>query len=339
MPKRTNISKFIPLILTISMIIFFVISFSRGKSIVQKSEKEINPALQLVESEAKKYVLREMDPKTGLIRWDLSAKEGNTESNLQSATINDIKAHVYKEKEVVFELSAPHAKANSLTKEICLFGKVTTKNRAGDFLLESNQLSLGMGTSIEAQKGFNLSLKNNGTVKGESALVNDDQSKITVTKLEEAVFKDIQLSGENVYIEKNSKGEISSALINNGGKIILKNNDTLSADTIKWDNSGNIEASSNVVYNSEEKLVKAGYLKITPDKKVLAKNNVSIVHGKTECYGNTLSYGNNSFIVITGNPGAIQGDKKILADKIVYDVNSKKVQAVGNVRTIINHKA
>ena len=178
MLKQKNISKFIPLILTISIIVFFTVSFFRGKSIVQKSEKEINPNQQLAESEAKKYVLKEIDPKTGQIRWDLSAKEGNTENNLQSAVINDIKAHVYKNKEIVFELSAPHAKANSLTRGIYLFGEVVTKDRDGNFLLKSKQISLGMGTSIEAQKGFNLSLKNNGTVKGESALINDDQSKL-----------------------------------------------------------------------------------------------------------------------------------------------------------------
>ena len=338
MPKQ--ISKFIPLILVISIVTFFTFSFFRGKSIVQKSEKEVNLTQQLVESEAKKYILKEIDPKTGLTRWDLSAKDGNTENNLQSAVINDIKAHVYKDKVVVFELSAPHAKANSLTKGIYLFGNVITKDKNGDFLLKSKQISLGMGTSIEAQKGFDLYLKNNGTVKGESALVNEDQSKITVTKLEEALFKDIRLSGENVYIEKNKEGEVASTLIKGGGKIILvKNNDTLSADTIKWDISGNIEASNNVVYNSGDKVFKADHLTISPDKKVFAKNNVSIIHADTECTGSSLSFTNNSFIIITGNPTAIQGNKKILADKIVYDVNSKKVQAIGNVRTITNRKA
>src|SRR3989338_6847801 len=335
MPKY--ISKSIPLLLTLSVIIFFTISFFRGKSIVQKSEKEINPKLQIAESEAKKYILKEIDPKTGQIRWDLSAKEGNTEKDLQSAVINDIKAHVYKNKEIIFELSAPHAKANSLTKGIYLFGEVITKDRDGNFLLKSKQISLGMGTSIEAQKGFDLYLKTNGTVKGESALINDDQSKITVTKLEEALFKDIKLSGENVYIEKNSKGEIVSAIVENGGKIILKNNDTLTADTIKWDISENIEAAANVIYISGDKVFKAGTLTISPDKKVFAKSSVSIVHGKTECYGNSLNYENN-FIIITGSPGAVQGNKKILADKIIYDVNSRKVQAVGNVRTLASHK-
>ena len=336
MPKQ--ISKFVPLILTLSVVIFFTFSFFRGQLIVQKSEKDIDPKLQLTESEAKKYVLKEIDSQTGQIRWDLSAKEGNTESNLQSAVINDIKAHVYKNKEVVFELYAPHARANSQTKEIYLFGEVVTKDKKGDFLLKSKQLALGMGTWIEAQKGFNLYLKNNGTVKGESALVNDNQSKITVTRLEEALFKDIRLSGNNVYIEKDKNGEISSAIIKNSGKIILKNNDTLSADTIKWDKSGNIKASDNVIYNSADKVFKAGYLTITPDKKVFAKNNVSIIHGETRCYGDILSYENSSFIVITGTPQAIQGDKKILADKIIYDINLKKIQALGNVRTIVNNK-
>ncbi len=339
MSKKSNIPKFIPLILTVSTIVFFTIAFIRGRAMVEKSEKEINPKLQLVESEAKKYILKEIDPQSGQIRWDLSAEEGSTENDLQSAVINNVKAHVYKNKEIVFELSAPHARANSLTKEISLFDKVITKDKEGNFLLKSKEVSLGMGTSIEAQKGFDLSLKNNGTVKGERVLVNDDQSKITVTKLKEAIFKDIKLSGENVYLEKNNKGEIAIAIIKNGGRIILKDNDTLSAGTIKWDNLGNIEATTNVIYNSGDKIFKAGYLTITPDKKVFAKDNVDIIHGDTECYGNSLTYGNNSLIVITGNPTAIQGDKKILADKIVYDVNSKKVQAVGNVRTIVNQKA
>ena len=338
MPKKMNKSKFIPIVLTAATIMFFAFSFIRGRSIVQKSEKEINPNLQLVESEAKKYVLKEIDSKTGLIRWDLTAKEGNTENNLQATIINDIKARVYKGKEIVFELTAPHAKANSLTKDISLFGDVTTKDKKGDFLLKSKEISLGMGTSIEAHKGFDLELKNNGTVKGERVLVNDDQSKIIVTKLAEAVFKDIKFSGENVYIERNMSGEIASAIIENGGEITLKNNDTLTAGKIKWDNSGSVEAVSNVIYNSGDKIFKAGYLTISPDKKVFAKNGVSITHAETQCYGDSLSFENNSFVIITGTPRAVQGDKTILADRIIYDVNLKKVQAVGNVRTVTNVK-
>ena len=333
---KINKSNFIPIIVTILTIAFFAFSFFGGRSIVQKSEKEINPNQQLLESEAKKYVLKEIDSKSGLTRWDLSANEGSTENNLQSAVINDIKAHVYKNNEISFELSAPHAKANSLTKGIYLFGDVITKDKNGKFLLKSVQLSLGMGTSIEAQEGFDLYLKDNGTIKGKSAIINDDQSKITVTELEEALFKDIKLSGKNVYIERSPSGEASTAVIENGGKIILKNNDSLIAGQIKWDKSGNIEASGNVIYNSGDKVFKAGYLTVSPDKKVFAKNGVSIVHGETECSGQSLIFQDNSFIVIIGNPKAVQGDKTILADKIVYDVNLKKVQAVGNVRTVMN---
>lgn len=339
MLKQKTISKLLPSIVILSVIIFFGFAFFRGKSIVQKSEKEINPGQVQVESNAKEYVLREIDSKSGLVRWDLSAEESSTENDLQSAIINNIKAHVYKGKEIAFELSAPHAKANSLTKEIYLFGDVTTKDKSGEFVLMSKQISLGMGTSIEAQKGFNLYLKNNGTVIGESALINDDHSKITVTDLKEALFNDIKLSGKNVYIEKDKSSGISIATITNGGTIILKNNDTLTADLIKWKKSGEIEASNNVIYTSGDKLFKAGILTITPDKKVLAKGHVSIKHGDTECYGDSLSYGNDSIITITGNPKAVQGEKEILADKILYDLNLRKVQATGNVRTLVNQKA
>lgn len=318
---------------------FFGFSFFRGKSIVQKSEKEINPSQVQVESNAKEYVLREIDSKSGLVRWDLSAKESSTENGLQSAIINDIKAHVYRGKEIAFELSAPHAKANSLTKEIYLFGNVTTKDQSGEFILMSKQISLGMGTSIEAQNGFNLYLKNNGTVIGESALINDDHSKITVTDLKEALFNDIKLSGKTVYIEKDKSSGISIATITNGGTIVLKNNDTLTANSIKWKKSGEIEASTNVVYSSGDKLFKAELLTITTDKKVFAKGHVSIKHGDTECYGDSLNYGNDSIITITGRPKAVQGDKEILADKILYDLNLRKVQATGNVRTLVNQKA
>ena len=333
------LSKFFPVILIIVMIVFFTIAFIKGKSIVKKSETEIDSKSQTVESEAKEYSLQEIDSNTGLIRWDLTAKEGNTENNLQSTIINDIKARVYKDKEVVFELSAPHARANSLTKEIYLFDEVITKDTNGKFLLKSKQISLGMGTSIEAQKGFNLELKDSGTVKGEKALINDEQNKITVTNLDEALFKDIKLSGKNVYIERNNKGEIASANIEGGGRIVLKNNDVLQANVIKWKNGGTTEAFGEVVYNSGDKTFTANYLTITADKKVYAKNNVSIVHGDTKCLGASLAYENNSFVVITGSPKAIQGDKEILADKIVYDINLKKVQAIGNVRTIVNQKA
>ncbi len=339
MSKKTNLSNLFPLILTVVVIVFFTVSFIKGKSIVKKSEIEIDSNSQVVESEAKEYSLQEIDSKTGLVRWDLTAKEGNTENNLQSTVVNDIKARVYKDKEVVFELSAPHARANSLTKEIYLFDEVITKDKNGKFLLKSKQIALGMGTSIEAQEGFDLELKDSGIVKGEKALINDEQNKITVTNLDEALFEDIKLSGKNVYIERDNKGGILSTKIENGGKITLKNNDVLQANIIKWKNKGTTEAFGKVVYNSGDKIFTADYLTITADKKIYAKNNVSIIHEGTKCFGDSLTYENNSFIVITGKPKAIQGDKEILADKIVYDINLKKIQAVGNVRTMVNQKA
>lgn len=336
--NKKQLSKFFPAILTVVIVVFFTISFIRGKSIVKKSEKEINATSQVVESEAKEYALKEIDSETGQVRWSLTAKEGSTVNNLQAAIINDIKANVYKDNEIVFELTAPQAKANSNTKEIYLFGDVITKDKSGNFLLKSTQISLGMGTSIEAQKGFNLELKDRGTVKGQSALINDKQDKITVIDLEEAIFKDLKLSGKNVYLERDNNGEVISANIEHGGKIILKNNSTLQASIIKWKNQGDTEAFGMVTYHSEDKTFNADYIKITKDKKIFAKNNVTIIHGNTRCFGNLLTFENNSFIIITGKPRAIQGDKEILADKIVYDINLRKVQATGNVKTLANQK-
>lgn len=348
MLKKFKILKSFPFILASGMTIIFIVSFIRGSSIVKKSEKELNPGKQISEAQAAKYSLKEVDTKTGQLRWQLTAKEGSTEENLQAALIKDITAEVYKNNEVVFELSAPFARANASTKEIYLFGEVTATDKSGNFLLNSTQIALGMGTSIEAQKGFNLLLKGSGTVSGESALINDDQTKIIVKELKEATFKDIILSGEKVLIEKDQKGNLTSAIISEGGKIIFKDkkdpknqaNNTLSGNTIKWQKQGEggeVEASDNVVYTSEDKIFKAGYLLLKPDKKIYAKNNVTILHGQTQCYGNDLKFENNSFIVLSGNPKAIQGNKQITADKIVYDINTEKVEATGNVKTIVTN--
>ena len=337
MINRITFSKLIPFLVVGSTVVLFVMAFIRGNLIVQKSEKELNPEEQNGEAQAKEYILKEIDAKTGQLRWKLTAREGESKDNLQGVLIKDINAEVYKNNSIVFKLFAPYAKANAESKEILLFGEVVVKDNNENFLLTANELSLGMGTSIEAQKGFNLTLKDSGTVKGDSALINDDQSQIIVKKLQEGQFKDIILSGENVYIEKSPKGEISKARISNNGRIILKNktNDNLSAETIIWTKDGKVEAINNVVYNSEDKVFKAGYLLINPDKKVSAKNNVNVTHGQTRCYGDSLIYENNSLVVITGRPKAIQGDKQIIADKIVYDITNRKVQALGNVKTIV----
>lgn len=332
--------KLIPLIVLVLITTFFTISFIRGNILVKSSEKELNPKKQIDEVQTKKYLLKEIDAKTGLIRWELTAKEGTTENNLQSAIIKDIKAEVYKDNEVVFELSAPFAKANSSTKEIYLFGDVIAKDKNSKFLLHSNQLALGMGTSIEAQKGFNLHFNGSGTVIGDNAIINDDQTKIIVRGLKEASFKDIILSGNKVNIEKDKNGDLSKATILNQGKVVLKNqkNDTLSANIIKWQKSGEVEASSNVIYISEGKTFKAGYLLLKPDKKVYAKDGVQIQHGNTKCFGKSLSFENNSQIILNGKPKAIQGDTQIIADKIIYDINTGKVEALGNVNTIVINK-
>lgn len=339
--KQMKTSKLIPALTLTFMILLFIVSYFRASFLVQKSEKELNPKKQIDEAQAKKYSLREIDGKTGQLRWELTAEEGTTQNDLQTALIKDIKANVYKNNEVIYELSAPQAKANAITKEIYLIGEVTAKDKNGNFTLSSNQLALGMGTSIEAKKGFKLFLKNSGDVSGDNALINDDQTKIIVKDLQEALFKDIILSGKNVSIERDTKGDLINVVISNGGKIILKNskNDTLSATTIKWKQGGEIEAVSDVIYTSLDKTFKAGYLLLKPDGKVYAKDNVLIVHGNTRCYGNSLSYENNSLVVISGKSKAIQGDKQITADKIVYDLNTDKVEAVGNVRTTVTNKA
>lgn len=340
MPKKPLLSRLAPILSLTIVIIFFIGAFIRGNFLVQKSEKELNPRKQIEEAQAKEYSLKEIDAKTGQIRWQLTAKEGRTEENLQAALINDVRAEVYKDNEIIFELIAPHAKANASTKEIYLFGEVIAKDKKGNFLLTSNQLALGMGTSIEAQKGFNIALKNCGTVIGEDALINDDQTKITVKNLKEAKFKDLILSGGNVDIERDNNGDLLKATISEGGKITLKNlnNDTLYANTIIWTKDGKAEATSNVIYTSEDKVFKAEYLLLQPNKNIYAKTNVSIIHGETKCFGDSLTYENNSIVVISGNPRAFQGDKQIAADKIIYNLNTNTVEAAGNVKTKVAYK-
>lgn len=335
MPK--SISKFIPLLIILGMILVFILSLIRGTRLVQKSEKEINPKKQVSEAQAEGYSLKEVDAKTGQLRWKLFAKHGATEESLQAALIKDITAEIYKNNEPIFTLTAPSAKANASTKEILLFGNVTAKDKEGNFLLKSNVVALGMGTSLEAQKGFNLVLKNSGTISGENALINDDQTKIEIGNLEEAAFKNIILSGKKVLILKEKNGDIKNAIISEGGKVVLKdqNNSSLYADSIKWEGNGNVEATNNVTYTSEDKIFKAGYLQLKPDKTIFAKDNVLILHGKTQCSGKSFTYGNDSKITLTGRPKAIQGQKQITADKIIYDINTEKVEATGNVQTTI----
>ncbi len=332
-------SKFIPLLIILGMILVFILSLIRGTILVKKSEKEINPKKQISEAQAEGYSLKEIDAKTGQLRWKLIAKQGATEENLQAALVKDIIAEIYKGNEVAFNLTAPSAKANTATKEILLFGNVTAKDKEGNFLLKSSEVALGMGASLEAQKGFNLVLKNNGTISGENALINDDQTKIEIVNLEEAAFKDIILSGKKVLIIKEQNGDIKNAIISDGGKIILKDqkNSSLYANSIKWEENGNVEATTNVTYTSEDKIFKAGYLQLKPDKTIFAKDNVLILHGKTQCTGKSFTYGNDSKVVLTGRPKATQGDKQITADKIIYDINTEKVEAFGNVQTTIIH--
>ena len=272
-----------------SVVAFFTFSFVKGRILVKSSEKELNTEEQRNEARAEGYSLKEIDAKTGEIRWQLTAKEGSTENNLQGAVIRGINAEVYKDNKVVFELSAPSAKGSYGSKEVYLLGNVIAKNPTGDFLLTTNQLSLGMGTSIEAQKGFNLILKNSGSVIGENVIINDNQTKIIVKNLKEAIFKNITLSGAKVTIEKDSGSEdLKNAIISNGGKIVIKDelrNDILSANEIRWKKDGEIEARSNVVFTSKDKTFKAGYLLLKPDGKVIARNNVFIMHGNTKCSG------------------------------------------------------
>lgn len=337
MKKITSSPNLLPILLLGGITIFFIISFLRGSFLVQKSEKELNPKRQIEEAQAKKYELKEIDAKTGEVRWQLTAKNGETRNHLQGAFIKDVKAEVYKNMEVIFDLSSPFAKANSQTKELYLYGEVTAKDKNGNFLLQSKQVALGMGTAIEAQKGFDIILKNTGRVIGNNALINEDQTKITVKGLKEASFKDVLLSGDKVYIERNTNGELTNAIISNGGRIILKNsdNDILLAKIINWSKDGEIEAFGNVTYTSKDKVFKADNLLIKPNKNIYAKNNVLIAHKETKCFGSSLTFENNEFVTITGKPKAFQNDKQISADKIIYNIHTDKVEAIGNVRTTI----
>lgn len=334
-PKSKHIS-----IAGISIVLlFFIFSFLLGSILVKKSEKEFNPKKQKGEAEASKYSLQEIDAKTGLVRWKLTAKKGTTKNNLKSAVIKDIEAKVYKNKELIFELKAPYGKANSTTKEVLLYGGVKTLNKQGDFLLSSNQLSLGMGTSIEAQKGFNLTIKNKGNLKGKSALVNEDQTKIEIQDLKEASLKDIVLKGKLVSIHRDDKGNIIKASIYNNGTITFKkhNDSKLSADIIEWKKEDIVEAKSHVIYKSNDVTFNSDYLQIKPSGELIANTNVKIIHGETTCYGDFL-IADGSQIIIQGNPKAIQNGKQISADKIVYDLKTEKVEAIGNVKSTISDK-
>ena len=339
MNHKFKAAKTIPIILVIVTSSFFIFSFFQGKFLIKKNEKEIKPKSHISESQAKIYELKEIDSKTGFIRWEITAKEGNTGDNLQSAYINDIKAKIYKDKKVVFEITAPRARANLETKEILLLDKVVTKDKNKSFVLKSKELSLGKGTSLEAHKGFILRLKDNGTIIGESVFLNDDQSKISITELKSAALKDITISGKTVNLEKDKKNQITQALVKDGGTITLKNNDVLSAQIIHWSKSGKIEAKNNVVFTSNNKIIHAEHVTITPEKEVTAKNKVQIVHKDTQCYGELLTYKDKSLITITGNPKAIQGNKTVTADKILYNVDSNELQAIGKVKTKVEQDA
>ncbi len=346
MKSKIFASKYIPAYFIAGLVMFFTFSYVKGSSLVKKSEKEINVRNQIGEAQTAGYQLKEIDAMTGALRWQLTAKEGTTEDNLQKAFIKGITAEVFKDNEVVFHLQAPLAKGSYGTKEIYLLGGVTAENKTGDFFLKTTQLALGMGTSIEAQKGFQLSLKNTGSVKGESALINDDQTEIIVKSLTEALFKNVALSGAEVHIKKEKGGDLQNAIISNGGKVILKNEkdknkkETLTAGEIRWSKDGEVEAIGNVVYTSADKIFKAGYLLLKSDGKVYAKNNVIIVHGNTRCTGAALSFEDKSLIVVSGKPKAFQGQNQISADKIVYNLQTGKVEAVGNVKTSVsNNKA
>ncbi len=337
MKRQITLKNLTPYMILVFMVVFIAFAFVRGSLLVNKSEKELNQKEIINEVEANKYELKEIDVKTGLLKWQITAKKGQTEEHLQAALIKDIEAKVYKNNDIVFELKAPFARANSSKKDIQLFGGVSLKNKDSSLLLMANQIVLGMSTSVEAQNGFNLILKNNGTIAGKTALINGEQTDIVVYDLENASFNDVQLVGKKVVIKKDKNGNLINATVSNGGNIILKNqnNDKLSASIIIWNKSGEIEAHNNVTFNSGDKVFKAENLTIKPDKTIYAQNKILIIHKDTKCYGNSLKYDNVSLITINGNPRVIQGGKQITANKIVYDLSTSKVQAIGNVRTSV----
>ena len=324
-------------IMILSLLIFLVFSLYKGNQLVKKTEKEVSPELHKNESNAKSYELKEIDSKTGDIRWKLTAKEGSTQNELQGATIRDIEVTIFKNKEAIFNLKAPIATANSETKEILLLEGVTTKSKGENFILQSNKLSLAMGTELEAFDGFKLSLKNNGTLEGERAEINEEQTKIRIKGLKNAALKDIKISGKNVYLEKDND-TIKKVVIKNGGQIVLMNNDVLSAEQIEWINGGTIKAKSNVIFTSTDKQIKAGKLLINTDNTLIAEDKVTILDKDTKCSGEKLIYHDNQLVEITGEPKALQGNKIISADKILYDTKLKKLQAIGSVKTSVKNK-
>ena len=332
------------MVVFISIILaLFIFSITSGIIQVKKSEKELDSSKQISEAQATKYTLKEIDGKTGEIRWQLTAKEGQTKDSLEAAFIKDINVEVYKNMAVIYKLFSPYAKANSTKRDILLYGNVIASDKNGDFKLTSSELLLGMGTSIEAQNGFKIEFKNTGTIIGDGAVVNDDQTNITITNLKQGLFKDITLSGNKVLIEKEkNNGKLKNVIITNGGDITLnKNNDraNLSAQVINWSSDNKLEAQKNVKYNLEGKRLLANYLYREPTGKIIAKGGVLITHGNTECSGNQLTYENNSIITLTGNPKAKQGDKQISADKIIYNLNTGKVEALGNVQSKVANKS
>lgn len=334
MDYKVKLKPYLPIIYFCLFLSLFLIAFYRGNSIVLKSEKEFKTSKSSSEAIATSYSLKEIDAKTGLLRWVLTAKDGVTGANLKSVIINNITAKVYNGRKIAYKLFAPKGRADSKTKEIFLFGGVVTESANGDFKLLSSTVNIDGNASINTPESFHLILMGKGDIYGTEAKVNDDQTEIAIKSLDKADMENILLSGSNVKINRDDKGDLLSANILNGGKIILKkvDNNSLTANTIKWLKDGSVEALSKVVYTSKDSTLTANKLTMKGDGKIYASNHVKIIYGDTICTGDKLTFEDKSNIIISGSPEAIQNGKVINADKILYNTKSGKVEALGNVR-------
>jgi lipopolysaccharide assembly outer membrane protein LptD (OstA) len=255
------------------------------------------------------YVIQEIDQATNKPKWILSSKHAEASSNETQAKILDPELKYFGD-DKGFVISSAYAILNKTNQAVELHenANLNTNNgkikiQAGKILFSESSPVIGFENNwqLKTDSGYEI-LGNSGSVtKNFKTIISQQNSKLNQPA------ENLSISADRITV--NSEGDLS-VLAEGSAKLLLKNNQQLSASRIEIYKNGKILAKNNVSVTSADLICRANQLDVIPHPNKKPKTGV-----------------------FTGNPSAIQKGNTIFADLIRYDFDTKLVSFEGNVHS------
>lgn len=301
---------------------FLFFAYSTISALLVINDTRIFEKVKKVPLQIGDFELQQIDQNTNALKWSLKAKHTSADSKSDQAQIDEVKLIFFdnssagsKENKVKFTITSQHAALDKTQEEVILSEDVVIKTSDGKFEIHSGKLRFKDSLDhLEVGNGWRLDSSEGYAIEGLEGLIDKNfksiisQGKAKLTKLNKKSNETINITGDEITLQSNSKQSIKAR----GNAILLiSQSQTLKANEIIIHDGGLLEA----------------------------HGSVNVVTDNLNCYSNNLIIKPNpdkspKTAIFTGSPHLVKGSNTIYADTINYDFASKQADIVGNVHSL-----